>query len=422
MKTDPKEMRRKRTKTFCEAERMRGEQHMIERRLGRSMAGGWPGAALAVALAFSLVALGCQSDQGRGPAGTDVIKIGAYFPMTGPYAAGGQMTMDGINLAHQRRPKVLGRTVQTVLVDNKSDKVESANAVSRLIENEGVVAVIGAYASSNAMAGAEVCEKARIPMISPSATNPLVTAGKMYAFRACFIDPFQGLVMAKYATETLGARTAIVIQDVAADYSVGLASFFKRSFTELTGDPGSILATISYQTGDQDFTAQLTVARSKNADVIFIPGYFGDIALLAKQAKELGIGSHLLAGDAAQAPELIQIGGDAVEGLVFSNHYAPEQSRSGAGKEFVDAFREAYGDVPNAFAALGYDAYNIVLSAIESQGEATPEAIRKGIAALTEYDGVTGVITIDENGDAKKSAVILTVQDGKFTYLDTVTP
>lgn len=395
---------------------------MRETRRTRSLPTGRGAVIIAAAVALCIVASGCGSERGERPAEADVVRIGCYFPMTGPYAAGGQMTMDGINLAQNRRPEVLGRRVETVLVDNKSDKVESANAVSRLIENEGVVAVIGAYASSNAMAGAEVCEKAHVPMISPSATNPLVTAGKAYSFRACFIDPFQGLVMATYATETLDAKTAIVIQDVAADYSVGLASFFKRSFAELTGDPHSILATISYQTGDQDFTAQLTVARSKNADVIFIPGYFGDIALLAKQAKELGIRSHLLAGDAAQAPELIQIGGDAVEGLVFSNHYAPERSRSGAGKEFVEAFRAEYDDVPNAFAALGYDAYNMVLTVIESQGESTPEAIRRGLAALTDYDGVTGEITIDENGDARKSAVILAVQDARFVYLDTVTP
>jgi branched-chain amino acid transport system substrate-binding protein len=350
------------------------------------------------------------------------IRIGAYFPMTGPYAAGGQMTMEGIAMARDRRPEALGKPVELVLVDNKSEKVESANAVSRLIESERVVAVLGTYASSNAIAGAEVCEKARVPMLAASATNPLVTEGKAYSFRACFIDPFQGWVVAKYAVEELDAGSAVVLQDIAADYSVGLTAFFRRAFAEFTGDAGAVQKVLNYQTGDQDFTAQLTVAKRLGPDVLFVPGYFGDLALIAKQAKELGIEAQILAADAAQAPELIEIGGEDVEGLVFSNHYTPEQSTDEAGQEFVRLYAERYGKTPNAFAALGYDTYNMLLDVIEASGSADPEAIRAGLQGLKGYHGVTGIISIDENGDAVKSAVMLTVRDGKFEFVQRVDP
>ncbi|MBU1625865.1 ABC transporter substrate-binding protein, partial [bacterium] len=344
------------------------------------------------------------------------------FPMTGSYAAGGQMCMDGVNMAHKLRPQVLGKDVKVILVDDKSDKVESANAVSRLINAEKVVAVIGEYCSSDSIAGAEICEKAKIPMISPSATNPMVTQGKKYVFRACFIDPFQGKVMAKYAVDTLGAKNVVIIQDIAADYSVGLSSFFKKSFIELTKDDKSILEVLSYQTGDQDYTAQLVKTKSLNPDVIFMPGYFGDIALFARQAKDTGIKAPLLAGDGAQAPELIEIGGEAVEGLIFCTHYAPESSTEGVGKDFVEAYRKEYNKEPDAFSALGFDVYNMVIDVIQNAGEATPENIRNGFANLKDYNAVTGIITIDENGNANKNAVILQVKDGKFAFLDTVKP
>jgi len=367
--------------------------------------------------------LGCSpSEPGKKTGENSVIKLGAYFPMTGMYAAGGQMTMEGINLAHKLRPQVIGKKVKIALVDNKSDKVESANAVSRLINSEGVIAIIGTYASTNAIAGAEICEKAKIPMIAPSATNPMVTQGKRYIFRACFIDPFQGYVMAKYAAKVLGADSVVIIQDIAADYSVGLASFFKKSFVEFTNNKDSVLEILSYQTGDQDFTAQLTKTKSLNPDVIFMPGYFGDIAIFARQAQEIGIKAPLLAADAAQAPELIEIGGDAVEGMIFSNHYSPESSTEGIGKDFVDAFKKEYNRTPNAFSALGFDVYNMILDVIERAGKVTPESIRQGIANLKDYEAVTGKITIDENGNAKKSAVILQVKNGKFAFLDVVHP
>jgi branched-chain amino acid transport system substrate-binding protein len=272
------------------------------------------------------------------------------------------------------------------------------------------------------MAGGEVAEKAGIPVMGCSPTNPLVTQGKAYYFRACFIDPFQGRVMAKYATEELGIKKVAIIQDVAQDYSVGLAAFFREAFIEMIGDASGIVAFTSYQTGDQDFTAQLAAALAEQPDAIYAPGYFGDAALLAKQARELGYEGYIMGGDAWEAPELIQIGGSAAEGLVFSTHYHPDAELSPASPKFVTDFEAEFGERPSAFAALGYDAYMLVIDAIQRAGSFDPAAIRDAMAATQGYQAVTGTITMDANGDAVKDAVILTVENGEFKYLTTVSP
>ncbi len=352
----------------------------------------------------------------------DVIKIGCYEPMTGAMAAGGQMTWDGVKLANKLKSEVLGKPVEVVLVDNKSDKTEAATAMSRLIEAEKVVGVVGSYGSSLSMAGGEVAEKAHVPVVGCSPTNPLVTKGKRFYVRACFIDPFQGAVMAKYAVDELGAKTAAIIQDVAQDYSVGLSAFFRNTFIELTGDPKSIVAFTSYQTGDTDFTAQLTYAIGKNPDVIFSSGYYGEAAMLCKQARELGYEGALLGGDAWDAPELIEIGGAAVEGVSFSTHYHPKGAITPASAKFVEAFKAEYDREPDAFAALGFDAYMLLLDAIERAGSVDGDAIADALYATEKFEGVTGWITLDENGDAVKSAVIKTVKNGKFEFLTSVEP
>ena len=357
-----------------------------------------------------------------GAAEPDVIKIGVFEPMTGAMAAGGEQTWEGIELAKEQRSEVLGKPIEVVLVDNKSEKVEAANAMARLIDAEGVVGVVGSYGSSLSMAGGEVSEKAGIPVMGCSPTNPLVTKGKDYYFRVCFIDPFQGSVMAKYAVDDLGAKTAAIIQDVAQDYSVGLSFYFREKFIELTGDPKSIIAFSSYQTGDQDFTAQLTDAISKNPDVIFSSGYYGEAALLAKQARELGYEGVLLGGDAWDAPELIEIGGDAANGLTFSTHYDPQGATTPASKGFVDLYEAKYERAPNAFAALGYDAYMLLVDAIERAGTTDGDAIRDALASTDKFEGVTGWITIDADHNAVKSAVVKTVKDGEFSFLTIVEP
>lgn len=351
------------------------------------------------------------------------IVIGVYEPMTGPYAAGGQMTMEGVNLAFEQQPTVLGKPIKMVLVDNKSEKVEAANAVARLIEFEKAVAIVGTYGSACAIPGSEVANKAGVPMMGCSPTNPLVTLGKPYAFRACFIDPFQGAVMANFAVSNLNAKTAVVIQDIASDYAVGLSNFFREAFIKLTGNPKSIIGLISYQTGDQDFTAQVTYAAGKNPDVVFVPaGSYGDAALILKQGKEMGITANFLGGDTWEAPEFIEVGGEAVEGSYFSTHFDATAVTTKAAEKFCKDFEKKYNRSPSAFAALGFDAYNLVLDAIKRAGSADPKAIRDALAATKDYEGCTGMITLDLNGDATKDAIIKTVENGEFKYIATVTP
>lgn len=350
-------------------------------------------------------------------AANDVIKIGVYEPMTGSMAAGGQMVWEGIQLALELHPTVLGKKIELVLVDNKSDKVESANAVARLIKQEKVVAIVGSYGSSNSIAGGDVAEKSGIPMVTDSATNPLVTMGKKYIFRATFIDPFQGEVMAKYTYGTLKKKKAAILKDVAQDYSVGLASFYKKTFQKLGG---KVVAELAYQSGDQDFTAQISQIMASGAEVIFIPGYFSDAALIARQARQMGCKAVLLGGDALDAPELIQIGGKAVEGLTISSFYSADAPANQVAKQFVEKYKAKYKKLPNANSALGFDTLMLIINAIERAKSADPKAIRNALASTKNYQGVTGSITIDENGNAIKDAVILKVTNGAFRYAATV--
>ena len=355
-------------------------------------------------------------------AADDVIKIGVFEPMTGANAAGGEMTVEGIELANEKIGEVLGKKVELVILDNKSDKVEAANAASRLIEKDKVVAIIGSYGSSLSMAAGDIVKNAKVPAVGCSPTNPLVTLNNDYYFRVCFIDPFQGSVMANYAFNQLGAKKAAIIQDVQNDYSVGLSKYFVDAFTAMTGDAASIVATTSYNAGDQDFSAQLTNVKSLNPDVIFAPGNYGESALLIKQARDLGITVPILGGDTWEAPEFISIGGEAVEGAVYSTHFTAESPVTEVSKTFLADYKAKYNKDANAFAALGYDAYMVIIDAITRANSADSVAIRDAIAATEGFVGATGNITLDENGDAVKSAVINKVEGGKFVYLTTVEP
>ncbi len=350
------------------------------------------------------------------------VRIGVYEPMTGAMAAGGQMTWEGIQLAQKQRPNVLGLPVRLILVDNRSDKVEAATAVTRLVQKDKVHAIIGSYGSALSMSGGPVAQTAKVPVMGCSPTNPLVTIGNDYYFRACFIDPFQGRVMAQFAFEKLGAKTAAIIQDVAQDYSVGLANFFREAFIELTGDPKAIVGFTSYQTGDRDFTAQLTYVANAKPDVVFAPGYYADAAVLVTQARSLGLAMPFLGGDTFEAPEFIEIGGKDVEGVYFSTHYSADAPITPASEEFVALYKAEFNKAPNTFAALGYDCYMLVLDAIEKAGVVDPVAIRDAMAKTKDFMGATGIITLDANGDATKSAVVLQVQDGEFKLVDVVHP
>lgn len=350
------------------------------------------------------------------------VRIGVYEPLTGPMAAGGQMTLEGIRLAHEMYPTVLGQEIRLFVEDNKTDKAEAALTVSRLIELHRVVAIVGTYGSSLAMSGGPVAETAGVPVMGCSPTHPLVTQGNDFYFRACFIDPFQGYIMANYAYNELGATRVAIIQDIAQDYSVGLAHFFRQAFVELTGDPASVVGITSYQTLDTDFTAQLTHLRGLNPQAIFAPGYYGDVALLITQARELGIDVPFLGGDACEAPEFIEIGGAYVEGVAISTHYSADAPVTAESTKFVEAFMEKYGYRPSAFAALGYDAYLMVLDAIERANSTNSREIREALAETYRFEGATGYITMDEDGNAVKTGIILKVKDGEFAFEGAVEP
>ncbi|MDD5450521.1 MAG: ABC transporter substrate-binding protein [Desulfovibrionales bacterium] len=346
------------------------------------------------------------------------IRIGVYLPMTGPAAVYGQVAWKGLQMVHKDRPTVLGRPVQLILVDDKSDKMEAANAVSRLIEKERVTAIIGELTSSNTLSGSPIAEKARIPMVTPWATNPLVTQKRQYIFRVCFSDPFQGYVAAKFAREYLKARTAAVMIDISQDYSVGLSNFFMREFTKRGG---RVVIKTAYQSGDLDFTAQLSSISGMRPDIIYVPGYFMEDALIARQARELGIRSIIVSGDAAQADELIKIGGKAVEGLYFTTHFDEKGATTKRGQLFVKKFHEINKAAPDSVSALSYDSYNFLLDAVERARSAHPEKIKDALSRTTNFEGVTGNIAI-KGRETIKQAVMLKVENGGFRYITTIQP
>lgn len=370
---------------------------------------------LMVAVMFAGCGSSSSSDE-------DVIKIGVFEPLTGANAAGGALEVAGMKYANTVYSEVLGKKVELVIVDNKSDKAEATNAVARLIEKEGVVAILGSWGSGFSIAAGDLIKENQIPAVAASATNPLVTQGNDYYFRVCFLDPFQGTVMANYAVQQ-GAENAAVIQEVSNDYAVGLANFFKEAFVELTGNENAILETANYQTGDQDFTAILTNIKAKNPDIIFAPGNFTESALIIKQARALGITCPIVGGDTWETDEFITVGGSDVEGAVMSTFFDDTNPMTEEGRKFVEGYSATLKEGENiaAVSALGYDAYILVLDAIERAGSADPVAIQKALAETVDFEGATGYITINENGDADKTqAIIKTVQDGKFVYLDTV--
>ena len=378
---------------------------------------------LVALIIMSLLLSGCTPKPAEQTGGgeEDVIRIGVFEPMTGANAAGGALEVEGVELANKLYPEVLGKKVELVIVDNKSDAVEAASAAALLVEKEKVAAIIGSWGSSLSMAAGDIIRD-KVPTVGASCTNPLVTQGNDWYFRVCFIDPFQGKVMATYAYEKLGAKKSAIIQEVNNDYAIGLAKFYTDAFKELTGDDNAIVAVTNYNTGDQDFSAQLTNIMTANPDVIFAPGNFTESALIVKQARQLGITVPIIGGDTYETPEFIEIGGDAVEGCVFSTFFTSETPITEESEKFLDAYRAEYGKEPAAVTALAYDAYILILDAIERAGSTDPVALRDAIAATEGFEGAAGIITLDENGDAVKNAVIKQVKNGEFVYMDTIEP
>jgi len=354
--------------------------------------------------------------------GSDTILIGEFASLTGKEATFGTSSHEGTLLAVEEinaAGGVLGKKLELKTEDDQSKAGEPANVVNKLISKDGVVAILGEVASSRSLEAAPIAQQNGIPMISPASTNPKVTETGDYIFRVCFIDPFQGTVMANFATNTLKAKKVAVFTDVKSDYSKGLAKFFKEGFTKAGG---TIAGELDFNGGDKDFKAQLTAIKAEAPDAVFVPAYYTDVALICIQAKQLGLDVPFFGGDGWESETLVKIGGAAVEGHYFSTHYAADAD-SPKVTAFVEAYKKRFnGKVPDCMAALGYDSVQFLVNGITKAGGTEPVKLRDALAATKEFDAVTGKMTINESRDAVKSAVILQVKDGKFKFVETVTP
>lgn len=372
--------------------------------------------------ALALLALAAATFVGCNKQTSDVILIGEFASLTGKEATFGISSHEGTVLAIEQLNAsggVNGKQLQLLTEDDQSKAGEAATVVNKLISKDGVVAILGEVASSRSLEAAPIAQQNKTPMISPSSTNPKVTETGDFIFRVCFIDPFQGTVMANFALNTLKAKKVAVFTDVKSDYSKGLARFFNEGFTK---NGGLVISELSYNGGDKDFKAQLTEIKSANPDALFVPGYYTDAALICIQARQLGLNVPIFGGDGWESSKLIEIGQDAVEGTYFSTHYSPDAG-SPKGQAFVDAYKKRFNNKsPDAMAALGYDSAMILADAIKRAGGTDGNAVRDALAVTKDFDAVTGKITINSQRDATKSAVILQVKGGAFKYLETVQP
>jgi branched-chain amino acid transport system substrate-binding protein len=350
------------------------------------------------------------------------INIGFYGDLTGLTFNFGLSAKNGVLMAADEINQaggINGRQIDIVIEDDKGSPEEAAQLTGKLINRYKVIAIIGAGASGNSMASAPIAQSARVPLIAPSSTNPAVTQMGDYIFRACFIDAFQGEVMAKFAANTLKAKQAAIMLDFNSPYSRGLTDFFELSFAKLGGE---IVAKQSYRQGDADYRGQLSAIKAMNPDVIYIPGYYGDVAIIAKQARQLGLTMPLLGADGWDAPELWELGGDALNGTFISNHYSaddPSETIQG----FVHAYRQRYGNLtPDAHAALAYDALRFLAEAIQRAGTTEGPKLRDALAETKNFAGVTGIISMDRDRNAVKPAVVLKLEDLKYIYQETIQP
>lgn len=365
---------------------------------------------------------------GCGNMGSNDIKIGLLNEMTGSNATLGTSSANGAKLAIKEanaKGGVLGKQIQAVIGDNKSEPSESANAMTKLISQDRVAAVTGVFASSNAIAAASVAEGSKVPFLAVGATNPKVTVDektgkvKEYTFRVCFIDPFQGTVGANFVLNTLNFKKAAILVDNSSDYSKGLLSFFKEAFSK---GGGSIVIEEAYLQKDQDFKAILTKVKAANPEVLYVPGYYEEVGKIVKQARELGINAPIVGGDGWDSPKLAEVAGaEALNNTYFTNHYSVEDT-SAASKAFVEAYKKEYGQMPDAMAVLGYDAANVLIDAIKRANSAEPGKIREALAQTKDYPAVTGATTLNATHDAVKSAVIIEMKNGKQMFKATVKP
>ena len=350
------------------------------------------------------------------------IKIGEYASLTGKDATFGQSQHKGIVLAIEELNAaggVLGRKLELVHEDNQSKPGESATVAKKLLARDKVVALLGEVASTRSLEVAPIAQAAKIPMISPAATNPKVTETGNYVFRVCFIDPFQGTVMAKFAKDDLKARKVATLFSVSNAYSVGLAKFFKETFV---AGGGTVALEQRYNEGDKDFRAQLTAIKAAGVDAIFVPGYYTEAALVVRQARGLGMTIPFFGGDGWESEKLLEIGGEALNGCYYSTHFSPENKEPQVAK-FVTQFKARWnGETPDAFAALGYDTAYVLVDAIRRAGGTDGPKLRDMLAATKNFSGASGTTTLDAERNASKAATIIAVKGGKLQFHKTVAP
>ena len=368
------------------------------------------------ALILAGIIFGCGKS-----ANENEILIGEYSSLTGTAAAFGNSTHQGLLLAVDEinaAGGVLGKKIRVQTEDDQSKPEEAATAVTKLINRDKVKAIIGEVASGRSLAAAPICQSNGIPMVTPSSTNPKVTQVGDYIFRVCFIDEFQGHTIARFVYNSMKAKKVAILKDVKNEYSVGLTEFFSDKFKELGGE---IIAVQAYSEGDNDFKAQLTALKAANPEIIFVPGYYGEAALIVKQARELKINIPIVGGDGWDSAKLLEVGGEAMNGTFYCNHYTPDDTAAVV-REFVAKYKAKYNVVPDAIAALAYDAARILFAAMQRAGTTDGAKVRDELAATKNFSGVAGMVTIDANRNATKSAVIVQIQNQKLGYKETILP
>jgi branched-chain amino acid transport system substrate-binding protein len=370
-------------------------------------------------LSFAFTGCGTTSQNGN------EIKIGVNTELTGSIPVVGKSCKNAAEMAADEINsngglEVGGQKYKVVLdIQDCEDKAESAAAVAqKFASTSSILAMIGPNASRNAIPAAAVAEASKLPMISPWSTNPKLTVGKQYVFRACFTDDFQGGVVAKFALGPLEAKTAAVLYDITSEYNVGIAKVFKKTFEE---NDGKIAAFETYSKGDKDFTSQLTKIIASKPDVLFLPNYYSEVPLQAEQAITLGYKGKLMGSDSWGSEELLKLGGKYVEGAYFSTHYSADIATPEA-KKFISDYQAKYASVPDDVAALAYDSLGLLFQAIQSAGKLDREAIRNALASVTEYKGITGTMQFKGTGDPIKSAVVIKIENGKFNYFSMANP
>jgi branched-chain amino acid transport system substrate-binding protein len=367
---------------------------------------------------LAVVLTSCSGQIGEQP---KEVLIGAYAPLTGSMATQGISTQNGINMAQDKANNaggVLGRRIHFVMEDDRGTPEEAQTVVTRLITKYGVTAILGETTSSRTLAAAPIAQQSRIPMVTPDSTNPRVTQVDDYIFRTCFTDAFPSFLRAKFVSNDLSIKKLAILRDIRNDYSVDLADVFTQDFKKTDG---VIVADESYGEGDTNFSAQLTKIKSRNPQAIFVPGYYTEVGLIARQARQLGLTIPLLGAGSWDSPKLLEIGGEALEGSYYFGHFSAGDPKPVV-QEFVRDYKSRFGQIPDMFAALAFDAAGVLIDAIGRANSTDPGKVRDALAQTKDYSGVTGTITIDADRNAAKPVVFLRISKSKIEYIETFDP